>query len=125
MRLIDSLTISPSQSLTDIARDYVDELPSATRRFLNMTGSIRENESGGALSYILFEPGYCQHLLRLGYEDAMAQRGPISAFFDIGDHQGGHVAQHWTAQHGPVVRKPLNLIQRNWYRLIGKSARRL
>lgn len=125
MRLIDSLVIAPSQSLSDIARDYVEELPSATRRFLNMTRSIRDNGSGGALSYILFEPGYCQHLLQLGYEDAMAQRQRISAFFDVGEGQPPSTSQHWTAQHGPVVRKPLNPLQRSWYQLIGKSTRRL
>ena len=125
MRLIDSLIISPSQSLSDIARDYVDELPSATRRFLNLTRSIRDQGSGGALSYILFEPGYCQHLLRLGYQDALAQRDRITAFFDAGEDQPSQQSQHWSAQHGPVVRKPLNPIQRRWYQMIGKSTRRL
>ena len=125
MRLIDSLIISPSQSLSDIARDYVDELPKATRRFLNMTRSIRDDGSGGALSYILFEPGYCQHLLHLGYQDALAQRDRIAAFFDLGEDRTSGANQHWTAQHGPVVRKPLNPIQRSWYQLIGKSIRRL
>jgi len=125
MRLIDSLIISPSQSLSEIAREYVNELPRATRRFLNVTRSIRDNGSGGALSYILFEPGYCQHLLRLGYDDAMAQRERISAFFDLGASPSDQQIQHWSAQHGPVVRKPLNPIQRRWYQLIGKSIRRL
>lgn len=31
----------------------------------------------------MFHPGYCQQLIRLGYQDAMAQRQHIESFLDI------------------------------------------
>ncbi|MEL0314645.1 MAG: patatin-like phospholipase family protein [Halieaceae bacterium] len=85
LRVIDSLTISPSRSLAALAREYIHELPASTRWFLERTGSIKKSGSGGALSYILFEQGYCQRLMALGYEDAMAKSTEIRAFFGLGD----------------------------------------
>ncbi len=85
LRVIDSLTISPSRSLGALARELIHELPASTRWFLERTGSIRQSGSGGALSYILFEQGYCQRLMALGYEDAMAKSTEIRAFFGLGD----------------------------------------
>jgi len=87
LRVIDSLTISPSRSLGALAREYIHELPGSTRWFLERTGSIKKSGSGGALSYILFEQGYCQRLMALGYEDAMEKSAEIRQFFGLADHQ--------------------------------------
>lgn len=125
MRLIDTLTISPSQSLADLARDFIHELPRSMRFFLKRTGSIRESGSGGALSYILFEQGYCQRLIELGYADAMAQCDAIRSFFDLTAGESGRRKTPRLASDGPVVRKPLNPITRTWLKLTGKKARRI
>ena len=87
LRVIDSLTISPSRSLGALAREYIHELPGSTRWFLERAGSIKKSGSGGALSYILFEQGYCQRLMALGYEDAMEKSAEIRQFFGLADHQ--------------------------------------
>ena len=87
LRVIDSLTISPSRSLGALAREYIHELPGSTRWFLERTGSIKKSGSGGALSYILCEQGYCQRLMALGYEDAMEKSAEIRQFFGLADHQ--------------------------------------
>ncbi len=125
IRLIDTLTISPSKSLASIAREYIDELPSSTRRFLTYTGSIRGSGSGGALSYILFEPGYCQRLLELGYDDAIAKTEQILEFFALSGARTGRRIHPRLETKGPIVHKPLNQMQKTWYRLIGKPTRRL
>ena len=85
MRVIDALTISPSRSLGALAREYIHELPTSTRWFLERTGSIKPSGSGGALSYILFEQGYCQRLMALGYEDAIAKTEQIRDFFELSE----------------------------------------
>ena len=87
LRVIDTLTISPSRSLGALAREYIHELPASTRWFLERTGSIKPSGSGGALSYILFEQGYCQRLMALGYEDAMEKSAEIRQFFGLVDNQ--------------------------------------
>jgi len=125
MRLIDTLTISPSQSLAEIAREYQHELPSSTSRFLRLTGSIRQEGPGGALSYILFEPGYCQRLLELGYHDAMDHRHQVIDFFDLSAGQTGRHSRPHHLRHGPTIHKPLNALQKQWHRLTGKSTRRI
>ena len=125
MRIVDTLTISPSQSLAAIARDYMHELPASMRWFLKRTGSIKETGSGGALSYILFEQGYCQHLIELGYGDAMAQAQAIRTFFDLDPEVSGRRQQPRVDDAGPKVRKPLNPVQRAWFKLIGKTPRRI
>lgn len=125
MRVIDALTISPSQSLAAIAQEYVHELPGSTRRFLKAAGSIRDAGSGGALSYILFEQGYCQRLIELGFKDAIAQTADIRRFFDLSDDAGGHGGRPLVDGHGPVVRKPPNIFSKAWMHLVGKKPRRI
>ncbi|MBL4819572.1 MAG: patatin-like phospholipase family protein [Gammaproteobacteria bacterium] len=76
-RVVDLLEISPSRDLSDIASEHFDELPKALKLF------IREASSGTMLSLLLFEPGYCNELMRLGNKDAMAMENQIRAFFRL------------------------------------------
>lgn len=84
VRPVDVLVISPSQPLDQIAAQYRHELPRAVRPFLYGTGATR---SGGAavLSYLLFEPGYCNALIELGYRDAMARQDEIRRFLGLSE----------------------------------------
>lgn len=128
LRRIETLTISPSLSLAELAREHVAELPRSMRLFLRSTRSIREDRTGGALSYVLFEQGYCQRLIELGYADAQAQAREIEAFFAVDGVDTSEFsdtrASLWQMA-GPVVRKPLGPLQRAWYQLIGKPSRRV
>ena len=125
LRPIETLTISPSMPLADIAREHYHELPRSMRLFLKATRSIKESGSGGALSYILFEQGYCQRLIELGYSDAMAQCEAIQDFFALSTvFQSEKKASLWEFA-GPVVRKPLGPVKKAWFDLIGKKQRRV
>jgi NTE family protein len=71
--------ISPSQPLDQIAARHRHELPKAMRFFLRGPGATRAS-GAGVLSYLLFEPGYCNELIELGYQDAMAQKVALCRF---------------------------------------------
>lgn len=81
-RPIRTLVISPSERLDDLATRYAGALPRPVRVMLGGIGGTRRR--GGALvSYLLFEAPYTRALIRLGFQDAMARREEIKAFFDL------------------------------------------
>lgn len=79
LKPVDVLVIAPSQPLDQIAARHRHELPQAMRFFLRGPGATRAS-GAGVLSYLLFEPGYCNELIELGYQDAMAQKGALCRF---------------------------------------------
>ena len=57
-------------------------LPAALRLFLRGPGATRAS-GAGVLSYLLFEAGYCNELIELGYQDAMAQKAELLRFLAL------------------------------------------
>lgn len=79
LRTIDTLVISPSERLDDLAVRHARALPRALRIMLRGIGAM--NKDGGALtSYLLFEQSYTQALIQLGYRDTVARRDEVFAF---------------------------------------------
>ena len=79
LRPIETLVIAPSQRLDSIAAEYAHTLPTPVKILLTGLGAM--NRRGGALtSYLLFEKPYIRHLIKLGYDDALARREEITAF---------------------------------------------
>jgi NTE family protein len=76
---VDVLVLTPSEPLDEIAVKHVRSLPWSIRFLLRSVGAMRR---GGAnlASYLLFEPGYCNELIALGYRDTMNRRGEVEAF---------------------------------------------
>jgi NTE family protein len=84
LRRIKVLVISPSQPLERIAVRFVGDLPWPIRFLLRGIGAMNRNGSNLA-SYLLFEKGFCQALIELGYEDTMARRPEVLEFLETGN----------------------------------------
>jgi NTE family protein len=80
---VDVLVLTPSQPLDEIAVKHVRSLPWSIRFLLRSVGAMRR---GGAnlASYLLFERGYCNELVQLGYHDTLARREEVEAFISGG-----------------------------------------
>ena len=78
LRDVGLTVITPSVALEELALQHVAELPRALRMLLASVGGTGEG-GAGLLSYLLFEPGYCRALIRLGYADAQVKKDEIDA----------------------------------------------
>ncbi|VAX14005.1 Patatin [hydrothermal vent metagenome] len=76
LRKVEVLVISPSRNLGELALEYLHELPTSLRFLLKSIGAYSRNSSGLA-SYLLFEKGYCQALIELGYQDSITKSADI------------------------------------------------
>jgi NTE family protein len=76
---VDVLVLTPSEPLEAIAVKHVRNLPWPIRFLLRSVGAMRR---GGAnlASYLLFERGYCNELIELGYHDTLKRREEVAAF---------------------------------------------
>ncbi|MDF1821819.1 MAG: patatin-like phospholipase family protein [Alcanivoracaceae bacterium] len=82
LREVDVLKIYPSEPIDEIASRYIDRLPRTLRFFLRGSGATR-SPGASAVSYLLFEPGFCRTLMSLGYRDAMAREQEIRDFLEL------------------------------------------
>jgi len=79
MRPVDFLQLRPSVDLGRLAQDYEKEIPNAFRFLTTGLGTMK-TESPDWLSVLLFESGYIDRLLDIGYHDARRQHDRIARF---------------------------------------------
>lgn len=82
LREVELLKIWPSQPLDELAAQHVQELPRSIRMLFGSAGATRRG-GGTAVSYLLFQSGFCRALMALGYRDAIERREEIAAFLEI------------------------------------------
>ena len=63
-----------------MALEHRKEMPVPVRALLRGVGGSGGNSSGRLLSFLLFEQGYTQALIKLGYSDAMAVKDQLLDF---------------------------------------------
>ncbi len=80
-REIDTLLISPSEPIDEIAIRHINKLPSAIKQFF---GFNKEPFEGGVslASYLMFEGDFMNELITLGYKDAKNQAKELDQFFN-------------------------------------------
>jgi NTE family protein len=83
LRAVDFRVITPSVPLSRIAAEYAHDLPRVIRGLLHTVGAMKRTGSN-LVSYLLFEKSYCRALIRLGYQDTMAQRDDLLVFLGHG-----------------------------------------
>ena len=86
LKVIETMVITPSEDIRDIAQRHKDEFPRSVKFLLRGVGGLHKSGSQ-LLSYLLFESGYCRDLIDLGHRDATAQADKLLEF--IGEKAAG------------------------------------
>lgn len=82
LKSVETCLLKPSQDLDELAIPYLPRLPVHVRRLLRILG-VKGDEPSTLASFLMFHPGYCQRLIRLGYEDTLADQERVCAFLDL------------------------------------------
>jgi len=82
MQAIETLLITPSRDVNEVARRHVGELPRAMRTLLHALGAHKSPNSL-LLSYLLFERGFTREMIDMGYQDAKARADEIREFLRL------------------------------------------
>ena len=80
VRPIDTMVVVPSRDLREIAHEHMHEMPGSVRALLRGVGGRSDGGANRLVSFLLFEQGYTQALIELGYRDAMAVKDELLAF---------------------------------------------
>lgn len=80
MRPIDTMIVVPSRDLRRVAQEHVMEMPRSIRALLHGVGGKSDKGANRLISFLLFEQGYTQALIELGYQDAMAVKDELLDF---------------------------------------------
>jgi NTE family protein len=110
LKAIDTLVIRPTEQMDSIAASHARELPQAMRFVARRIG-VLDPKGASMLSYLLFESGYCRHLINLGYSDGMGRRCEILDFLGYGHSVGAkpRVPQRHRRAHGKAIRDPTTI----------------
>ena len=79
----ETLIISPSEEINEIADQHITTLPKNVRTLLKAAGGSSSQRTSSAASYLLFTPEYCRALIELGQKDAMWEKDKILDFLEI------------------------------------------
>ena len=72
LRPVDARVVVPSADIRDIVEAHKDAFPRTVRTLFGLIGA-KGPAGGQLLSYLLFDKGYCNALIELGYKDGLAR----------------------------------------------------
>jgi NTE family protein len=81
LRRIPTLLLRPTRDLGHLAADQYEKFPATLRYLLRGIGATGD-AGWELLSYVAFQPGYVNQLMDLGYQDTLARRAEVEAFFE-------------------------------------------
>lgn len=79
-KTIDYVWIHPSIDIGQLAYDHAHKLPRFIRYLLRGLGPSEDSKE--MISYLLFDPVFCQKLMDAGYEDAMKKKSEIEKLLE-------------------------------------------
>lgn len=79
LKKINTVFVSPSQDIGELAASMSSNLPRVIRYLLKGLGPM--DEARELISYLLFDPHFCVRLIEMGYSDGLAAREDIEKFF--------------------------------------------
>jgi NTE family protein len=81
LRPVETMVISPSKAMDEIAGRNVQHMPSSVRFLMGATGGTSKSGGASTASYLLFEKPFVNELFDLGYNDVMWERDKLEEFF--------------------------------------------
>ncbi len=84
LRRVESMVISPSIEINQIAEQHALALPRTIRLFYGAIGATGRDGSA-LLSYVLFEEPFCRALIELGHRDTMLRKAEILQFLGVNE----------------------------------------
>lgn len=102
MRPLETLLVTPSVDLSEVAREHQKDMPYLIQYFMNGLG---RNEAACAdlMSYLLFTPRYTRELIDIGYNDADKRIDEIEDFLYLGMPDSGKSNGGGTAKIKPTA----------------------
>ncbi|WP_026972156.1 patatin-like phospholipase family protein [Aliagarivorans marinus] len=79
LRPIDNMSIRANIDFEALSHEYYCELPRSGRLLLKALG-VKQDKPSALTSFIMFENGYTNRLIELGYRDACKQQAELQAF---------------------------------------------
>ncbi len=82
LKHVDTMVINPSEDFNVIAAEHYNELPISVRLLLRSVGITNDSEAS-LISYLLFENSFTKKLMKIGYQDGLANEEKLRSFLSL------------------------------------------
>ena len=82
MQPIETLVITPSAHFNEIAAQHLHRQPRTMQMLFRLLGTTPRGAGASFASYLMFDGGFCERLMDMGYADVMNERERVVAFLE-------------------------------------------